>query len=407
MATSTPTPPVSTSSNPLFALGLWWDGVIERYNALPRLTKVVLVALFAVLVYALPLLRPPLITTDRIDFGGVMFACAAYALIALGLNIVIGYAGLLDLGYIGFYATGAYTTGVLTSYHWHWPFFLALPVAIAVTMVTGVILGAPTLRVRGDYLAIVTLGFGEIIRIVVKNTEWLGASAGIKDINHPNSIGPAPKPPFEPGGFFAIPRIEWSGLVPSLDHEHPTHFLVFGARDAIPYYWLLLTALILVLIGDRLVKASRVGRAWEATREDEDAAELMGVPTFRFKLMAFALGAAIGGLSGAFYASGQSGYISPDSFLLATSFLFVAAVIVGGAGNRWGAIVGGVLVAYLPERFRDFADYRLLVFGMALTLLAVLRPEGLLPPRRTRRAKMLEAEIDALEEGDVEGSAHV
>lgn len=397
MTTSAPAPSVRASSHPLQALGLWWDGVVDRYKAQPLPMKVLLVFVFAVFVYALPLLRPPIITTDRIDFGGVMFACAAYALIALGLNIVIGYAGLLDLGYIGFYATGAYTTGVLTSYHWHWPFFLALPVAIAVTMVTGVILGAPTLRVRGDYLAIVTLGFGEIIRIVVKNTEWLGASAGIKDINHPNSIGPAPKPPFDPGGLFAIPRLQWNGLVPSLDHEHPTHVLVFGARDAIPYYWLLLTALILVLVGDRLVKASRVGRAWEATREDEDAAELMGVPTFRFKLMAFALGAAIGGLSGAFYASGQSGYISPDSFLLATSFLFVAAVIVGGSGNRWGAIVGGVLVAYLPERFRDFADYRLLVFGLALTVLAVLRPEGLLPPRRTRRVKLLEAEIEELE----------
>ena len=148
-----------------------------------------------------------------------------------------------------------------------------------------------------------------------------------------------------------------------------------------PYYWLLLTALILVLIGDRLIKASRVGRAWEATREDEDAAELMGVPTFKYKLMAFALGAAIGGLSGSFYASSQSGYINPESFPLLLSMLFVAAVIVGGSGNRWGAIAGGALVAYLPERFRDFADYRLLVFGLALTVLAVWRPQGLLPPR--------------------------
>jgi branched-chain amino acid transport system permease protein len=399
MSIPTTTKPTTTPVplNPLQRLALWWDGVVDRFNALPKASRLLLILLFGLFVYALPLLRPPLIATDRIDFGGVMFGCAAYALIALGLNIVIGYAGLLDLGYIGFYATGAYTTGVLTSYHWHWPFFLALPIAIAVTMVTGVILGAPTLRVRGDYLAIVTLGFGEIIRICVKNIEWLGASAGIKDINHPNSIGPAPKPPFDPGGFFAIPRVEWDGLVPSLDHAHATHFLVFGALDAIPYYWLLLTALILVLLGDRLVKASRVGRAWEATREDEDAAELMGVPTFKFKLMAFALGAAIGGMSGSFYASGQSGYISPDSFLLQYSFLFVAAVIVGGSGNRWGAIVGGVLVAYLPERFRDFADYRLLVFGLALTALAILRPEGLLPPRRTRRAKMLEAEIEELE----------
>ena len=394
MSTTTATAP---AVRPLRRLGLWWDGVVDRYNRQPMAIKIVEIFLLVVLVYALPLLRPPLITTQEIDFGGVMFGCAAYALIALGLNIVIGYAGLLDLGYIGFYATGAYTVGVLTSYHWHWPFFLALPLAIAVTMVTGVILGAPTLRVRGDYLAIVTLGFGEIIRICVKNIEWLGASSGIKDIAHPNSIGGGPQPPFDRGGLFDIPRLEWNGLVPSVDHDHPTAFLSFGAIDAIPYYWLLLTALILVLIADRLIKASRVGRAWEATREDEDAAELMGVPTFKFKLLAFAMGAAIGGMSGAFYASGQSGYISPDSFLLLFSMLFVAAVIVGGAGNRWGAIVGGVLVYYLPERFREFADYRLLVFGLALTLLAVWRPQGLLPPRRARRVQRAEEKIRELE----------
>jgi branched-chain amino acid transport system permease protein len=379
-----------------------WDGLIDKFNRQPKVVKILLTIVFALFFYALPLLRPPLLTTNQIDFGGVMFQVAAFGLVALGLNIVIGYAGLLDLGYVGFYATGAYTTGVLTSQHGSWPFFLALPVAIVVTMITGVILGAPTLRVRGDYLAIVTLGFGEIIRICVKNVEWLGASAGIKDIPHPNSIGPAPEPPFDPGGLFAIPRLEWNGLVPSLDHEHATHFLIFGATDATPYYWLVLTAVILVLQGDRLVKSSRVGRAWEATREDEDAAELMGVHTFKYKLMAFALGASIGGLSGALFASGQGGYISPDSFPLLLSMLFVAAVIVGGSGNRWGAIAGGALVAYLPERFREFADYRLFFFGVALTVLAVFRPQGLLPPRRTRRAMAASAEIEALEEGDVE-----
>jgi branched-chain amino acid transport system permease protein len=384
-----------------------WDALVDTFNRQPRVVKILLTILFALVFYALPLLRPPILTTNQIDFGGVMFQVAAFALVALGLNIVIGYAGLLDLGYVGFYATGAYTTGVLTSQHGSWPFFLALPVAIVITMITGVILGAPTLRVRGDYLAIVTLGFGEIIRICVKNVEWLGASAGIKDIPHPNSIGPAPKPPFEPGGWFAIPRLSWNGVVPSLDHDHGTHFLVFGATDATPYYWLILTAVVLVLIGDRLVKASKVGRAWEATREDEDAAELMGVHTFKYKLMAFALGAGIGGLSGSFYASGQGGYISPDSFPLLLSMLFVAAVIVGGSGNRWGAMAGGALVAYLPERFREFADYRLLFFGLALTVLAVFRPEGLLPPRRTRRVKAVSAEIDALEEGDVEEVSHV
>jgi len=401
MTTAAQAPKERISAHPFRALATWWDGVNDWYAGLPKPLRILIAILLALAVYALPIVRPPIITTNAIDFGGVMFNVAAFALVAVGLNIVIGYAGLLDLGYVGFYCVGAYTTGVVTAYHGHWPFFLALPLAIAVTMVTGVILGAPTLRVRGDYLAIVTLGFGEIIRICVKNIEWLGASAGIKDIPHPNNIGPDPEPPFDPGGLFAIPHLKWDGLIPSIDHDHETHFLVFGAVDAIPYYWLLLTALVLVLIADRLVKASRVGRAWEATREDEDAAELMGVPTFKYKLMAFALGAAIGGLSGAFYASGQGGYISPDSFPLLLSMLFVAAVIVGGAGNRWGAVVGGALVAYLPERFRGFADYRLLVFGLALTALAIWRPEGLLPPRRTRRAKQVEAEIEELEGEEV------
>ena len=156
--------------------------------------------------------------------------------------------------------------------------------------------------------------------------------------------------------------------------------------DAIPYYWLLLTVLLIVLVADFLIKESRVGRAWEATREDEDAAELMGVPTFRYKLLAFALGAAIGGLAGSMLAAGQGGYINPNSFLILLSMLFVAAVIIGGAGNRWGAIVGGVLVAYLPERFRALSDWRLLIFGVALMVIVTFRPQGLLPPRRTRRA---------------------
>ena len=384
-----------------------WRSGADKFARQPFFVRFLVLVLVVLLVYALPIVRPPVITTTGTDFGGVLFTCAAFALVALGLNIVIGYAGLLDLGYVGFYAAGAYTIGTLTSQHWHWPFFLALPLAVAVTMVTGVILGAPTLRVRGDYLAIVTLGFGEIIRITVKNTNWLGASSGIKDIPHPPTIGTAPKPPFEKGGMFNIPHLQWNGLVPSIDHEHQTAVLAFGATDAIPFYWLLLTVVLLVICGDRLVKASRVGRAWEATREDEDAAELMGVNTFKYKLMAFALGAAIGGLAGSFLASSQSGYISPDSFLLIYSMMFVSAVILGGAGNRWGVILGAVLVAYLPERFRGLSDFRYLAFGVALMTLAIWRPQGLLPPGRVRRVQAVEAEIEALEEGELEEGTHV
>jgi branched-chain amino acid transport system permease protein len=361
-----------------------------------RPARLVLILLGVVLAYALPIIRPPLVTTPDSDFGGVMVTAASFGLVALGLNIVIGYAGLLDLGYVGFYATGAYTTGVLTSQHGHWPFFLVLPIAMLVTTVSGLMLGAPAIRVRGDYLAIVTLGFGEIISLVAKNVAWLGGASGIKNIPPPPSIGPDPIGT-DQDGLFQIPHLAWNGFVPSVDNLNITGFLTFGVLDAIPYYWLILTFIVIVLIADMLVNNSRVGRAWEATREDEDAAELMGVPTFRYKLLAFALGAAIGGLAGSMLAAGQGGFISPDAFPLLLSMLFVAAVIIGGAGNRWGAILGGVLVAYLPERFRGLSDYRLLIFGLSLMVIVTFRPQGILPPRRTRRALRAQAEIDELE----------
>ncbi|CAA9418085.1 branched-chain amino acid ABC transporter permease [uncultured Nocardioides sp.] len=362
-------------------------GLKGRVVAMPKPLKITLWVLLALLAYALPLLEPPIISPPGTDFGGVLFTVTIYCLVALGLNIVVGYAGLLDLGYVGFYAIGAYTAAILTSFHANWPLLLALPVAVAASTLSGVLLGAPTLRVRGDYLAIVTLGFGEIIRLVATNTEWLGAAKGISNIDRPP--GPA---------LFEIPHLNWDTGTPLLDFNDTTTVLQFGVLDQIPYYWLGLTVVILMLFADRLVKDSRVGRAWEATREDEDAAELMGVPTFRFKLLAFATGAFIGGLAGALYASRQS-FINPLSFLLLYSILFLAAVVVGGQGNRWGVLVGAFLVAYLPERFRDFADFRVLAFGAALMALAIFRPEGLLPPRRTVRAKQMEQEIDALEEG--------
>jgi branched-chain amino acid transport system permease protein len=367
--------------------------IVARVSALPKPIKVVLWVLLALLCYALPLLEPPLLSTPGVDFGGVLFTVTIYCLVALGLNIVVGYAGLLDLGYVGFYAIGAYTTAILTSFHANWPLLAALPVAVVVTMVSGVLLGAPTLRVRGDDLAIVTLGFGEIIRLTATNLGWLGDSRGISNISRPPSFD-----------LFEIPHLYWDGWRPLVDPNDTTKFLEFGVLDQIPYYWLGLTVVILVIFADRLIKDSRVGRAWEAGREDEDAAELMGVPTFKFKLLAFSTGAFVGGLAGALYASRQS-FINPQSFLLLFSILFLAAVVIGGQGNRWGVIVGAILVAYLPERFREFADFRVLVFGLALVVLAGLRPEGLIPPRRTVRAKQLEQELEILETGPTdEGS---
>ena len=363
-------------------------GFKQRIDGLPKGVKIALWALFAIFLFLLPMLNIPLITTEGSDFGGVLFTVSTYVLVALGLNIVVGYAGLLDLGYVGFYAIGAYTVGVLTSQHANLSWLVVLPVAIAAAMLSGVILGAPTLRVRGDYLAIVTLGFGEIVRLSLVNSQWLGGAQGISDIPKPPSVI-----------VFSVPSLDWSNGVPVVDLDTTSTFLKFGISDFVPYYWLALIVIALVLVFDILVKNSRVGRAWEATREDEDAAELMGVPTFRFKLLAFALGAAIGGLSGALFAT-KSGFISPDSFILLLSILFLAAVVVGGAGNRWGVIVGAIVVAYFPERFREFADFRVLVFGLALMLLAIFRPQGLLPPRRTVRAKRADATEAVLEEGE-------
>ena len=360
----------------------------QRVGGMPRSAKIILWCLFAVFLFLLPLLNIPIITTEGSDFGGVLFTVATYVLVALGLNIVVGYAGLLDLGYVGFYAIGAYTVAVLSSEHAQLSWVVVVPIAIVAAMISGLILGAPTLRVRGDYLASVTLGFGEIVRLTLVNSEWLGASRGISDI---------PKPPGLE--LFEVPSLDWSSGAPVVDLDTTSTFLKFGIIDFVPYYWLALFVIGLVLIFDILVKNSRVGRAWEATREDEDAAELMGVPTFRFKLLAFMLGAAIGGLSGALFAT-KSGFINPQSFELLLSILFIAAVVVGGAGNRWGVILGAIVVSYFPERFREFADFRVLVFGLALMLLAIFRPQGILPPRRTVRAKRADEREHVLEEGE-------
>jgi branched-chain amino acid transport system permease protein len=358
-----------------------------RAKALPQPAKVALWALFVLFLFLLPILNIPIITTPDSDFGSVLFTVTTYVIVALGLNIVIGYAGLLDLGYVAFYAIGAYTVGVLSSAHASLPWLLAVPIAILVALISGLVLGAPTLRVRGDYLAIVTLGFGEIVRISLINTEWLGAARGITEIPRPPSVS-----------LIAIPHLDWSNGAPVIDLDNTTTFLKFGITDQIPYYWLGLMVIFVVIFFDKRIKDSRVGRAWEATREDEDAAELMGVPTFKFKLLAFTMGASIGGLSGALFA-GKQGFISPDSFPLLLSILFVAAVVIGGAGNRWGVILGAIVVAYFPERFRSFQDWRVLVFGLALMLLAIFRPQGLLPPRRTVRAKQADEKLEALEEG--------
>ncbi|MFB9376350.1 branched-chain amino acid ABC transporter permease [Kineococcus gynurae] len=357
----------------------------DRWAELPKPAKIVVWVAVALLFYALPLLNPPFLSTPDSDFGSVMFTVAAYGLVALGLNIVLGYAGLLDLGYVGFYAIGAYTVAVFGSLHGQYPFWLLIILAVTISTASGLLLGAPTLRVRGDYLAIVTLGFGEIIRLIALNSDWLNGSRGITGVPRPPSVS-----------LFDVPSLSWNGLVATVDLGKTSTFMEFGLLDGVPYYWLALSVIILILVGDILLQDSRVGRAWEATREDEEAAELNGVPTFRYKLLAFAMGAFIGGLSGALFAARQ-GVVNPESFIVQLSMLFLAAVVVGGQGNRWGVLVGAVVVAYLPERFRGVDEFRVLVFGVLLLLLANFRPQGLLPPRRARRAKKATQQLRALE----------
>jgi len=324
----------------------------NRFRALPRPAKWSLSALLIAALYLTPYWPDVpvlgwIINTPGTSFENVLTdQIMMFILVALGLNVVVGFAGLLDLGYVGFYAVGAYTTAVVTSGQFTLPWIAALPLSVVMAMIAGVILGTPTLRLRGDYLAIVTLGFGEIIRITANNSDWLGGPRGISKIARPPSFGP----------------------------------LQFGVLNAKPYWYLGFTVILIVIFVLTRLENSRVGRAWAAVREDEDAAELMGVDTFKFKLWAFAIGAAIGGIAGSLYAS-KVGFINPDNFQLQLSILFLAAVVLGGTGSMYGVIMGGFLVAWIPERFRGFATRRYFVFGVVLVLVMVFRPQGIIPRR--------------------------
>jgi branched-chain amino acid transport system permease protein len=314
-----------------------------------------LVVSLIVFIYALPFLNNPLINTPGSMFESVLFyPIGMFILLSIGLNIVVGKSGLLDLGFVAFFAIGAYTMGVLGT-RTNLNFWEILPIAMGLSMLSGVLLGAPALRLRGDYLAIVTLGFGEIVRIVAVNEEFIGGARGIAGI---------PTPPDLFGMKFEI-------LNPK------------------PYYWLLVTMTLTVYWAVRRMAARRPGRAWDAIRQDDDVAQLMGVPTFKYKVWAFVLGAAVGGAGGCLYAS-QILSIVPDQFSLNVSILVLACVVFGGIGNPFGVMVGAAILAYLPERIRFLTQPRQLVFGIVLVLIMNLRPDGLLP--RKKREKF-ESEI--------------
>jgi branched-chain amino acid transport system permease protein len=340
--------------------------VRTRWNSLSRQTQwtwsLIAIAVLVVLPFIssdFPLLG--LINTEpATDFPITLFNAARYALIAIGLNVVVGQAGLLDLGYVGFFAIGAYvvalftssdsTVRVFTDPHSQWAWLICVPIAMCITMISGLILGAPTLRLRGDYLAIVTLGFGEIVRLLADNVTPLKGNIGFQNIA---------RPPGHRGNGTPI----------------------FTQTDGKPWYWLTIGMIVVVLLLVGNLERSRAGRAWVAIREDEDAAEIMGVPTFKFKLWAFVIGASIGGLSGALYA-GQIGFVNNQRFDPITSILFLAAVVLGGAGNKVGVMIGAFIISYLPNRFTAIAKYDYLIFGIALISLMLFRPQGILGARQ-------------------------
>ena len=303
-----------------------------------------------------------------------------FVLLSLGLNIVVGFAGLLDLGYVAFFAVGAYAYALLASPHFglHLPFWIILPIGASVACLAGVILGAPTLRLRGDYLAIVTLGFGEIVRIFMNNlSSPINLTNGPKGINRidPFQIGPL--------NFSASDTIG---------------ALVFSGP--IKYYYFLLLVLLAVIVINRRLQDSRIGRAWVAIREDEIAAKSNGINTRDIKLLAFAMGASFGGIAGGMFAAIQ-GFVSPESFVLNESIMVLAMVVLGGMGNIWGVIAGAMLLSFVPELLRytvepaqmrlfgkllvDPEVLRMLVFGLALVLTMRFRPAGLWPETRHRR----------------------
>ncbi len=340
---------------------------------------------FALVLLVVALLLPHIETAAFWESAMVTYI-AIYILLAIGLNVVVGFAGLLDLGYVAFYAIGAYTTAWVTGalptpalFHHPLNPFWAIPIAIVIVMIAGVILGAPTLRLRGDYLAIVTLGFGEIVTIFANNLYGItGGSLGTKPIPHPSiHLGPL--------------KYVW-GLTP------------------VPYYYLTLAFVVLFLVVFSLLERSRIGRAWTAIREDEVAAESVGINPLKFKVMAFAIGAASAGFAGVVTASADT-YIFPSSFTLQFSINILVLVILGGMGSIAGVVLGAIIIqtiqAYLthsPPAGYQAQDLYIYLGALLITMM-IFRPAGLLPSRRRKREIALsevshEGHLDEVLTGD-------
>ena len=334
------------------------------------------IALIAIALIALPFVLAMVGTAwVRITNFAILFV-----LLSLGLNIVVGFAGLLDLGYIAFYAVGAYVYALLASPHFglHLPWWMILPIGAFVACVFGILLGGPTLKLRGDYLAIVTLGFGEIVRIFMNN------------LSEPINITNGPK------GLATIDSIKLFGV----DFGNNTRIGDFVLSGTIKYYFFLLVIMLIVIAINFRLQNSRIGRAWEAIREDEMAARAMGIDTTRIKLLAFAMGASFAGVAGGMFAAIQ-GFISPESFVLTESVMVLSMVVLGGMGNIWGVVLGAILLSFVPEVLRYTVEpaqmalfgkmwiepevLRMLLFGFAMVLMMLFRPAGILPSALRKR----------------------
>ncbi|MBU3642903.1 MAG: branched-chain amino acid ABC transporter permease [Candidatus Nanopelagicaceae bacterium] len=332
-----------------FNLRDWGADKWERSN---RIQRVGLVLAFIAAAACLPFLGISILDTPNASYTAVLVhPVAMFVLMALGLNIVVGKSGMLDLGYVAFFALGAYAMGIL-GVRYGWNTWEVMPIGILLAMFAGLLLGFPTLRLRGDYLAIVTMGFGEIIRIVALN--WGSLTNG------PNGIAGVPMPPAIFGQEFDL-------------------------VDQKLFYWVVLVMILLTIWMIRRLTVRRPGRAWEAIRQDEDAAELMGVRALRYKIWSFTLGASVGGAAGVLFAS-KNLFISPEQFKLNVSVLILACVVFGGIGNIWGVILGAAILGYLPDRIRFISDERMLVFGLVLVLVMNFRPDGLLPRKKREKA---------------------
>jgi len=362
----------------------------------------------AVALLALPLL----LQTQGNAWVRIVDIALLYVLLALGLNIVVGYAGLLDLGYVAFFAIGAYLYALLGSPHLtdtfpaikamfpnglHAPLLIVIPLALVLAGMFGVLLGAPTLRLRGDYLAIVTLGFGEIIRVFL-NT-----------LDHPYNVTNGPK------GLDAIDPVHFWGL----NLGRPFKFGDYTISSVSLYYYLFLALVIVTVIISHRLQLSRVGRAWMAIREDEIAAKAMGINTRNMKLLAFGMGASFGGVSGAMFAAFQS-FVSPESFSLMESVMIVAMVVLGGIGHLPGVILGAVLLAALPEVLRyiagplqsmtdgrlDASILRQLFIALAMIVIMLVRPRGLWPsPEHGKSLKRRSGDATPVEVAGVDSPA--